>query len=337
MSTEPIRIRITRREADEPSSADRRRAFWAPYLDVGDRSRGNTLGELESKLCRQFGRDLRNQLVYHLRDTIFRNQDDHNLDRFMFRFDKGPESSFEWASAYEKFIDYRIELLRSNPAIQRERIRIVEAVSLIFSTRIASYSSLNLELSMGSLEKVAKVFDSNFESFRVFLEAFVPLAFANVFSEDFADLHAFEISIPTSFTTAFSSVPSSPNPPSAPAAVPVQAAASPTPAPVRSTFSDAALNSREKAEWAWRLANGSLLVPLLIALAVMFFGFREVSQLQRTQFEAIKPILEHQLELLKEDRLRLTATPAPAAMQATPASTPARTTLLPGPSARGSK
>ena len=69
--------------------------------------------------------------------------------------------------------------------------------------------------------------------------------------------------------------------------------------------------ARERAEWIWRLANGSLLIPVLIALAVMFYGMRLLFEIRSSQFNALQPILQHQLELLKEDRLRMAAPATP--------------------------
>jgi hypothetical protein len=79
-------------------------------------------------------------------------------------------------------------------------------------------------------------------------------------------------------------------------ATPKQAAPS-----TESRLSDAA----RKAEWVWRLANGSLLVPVILALIVLYFGIKELSSFRNAQYEALKPILEHHMLLLKEDRERM--------------------------------
>lgn len=55
----------------------------------------------------------------------------------------------------------------------------------------------------------------------------------------------------------------------------------------------------------WRVANGSLLLPVLLALLVMRYGFRALSQIHESHLAALQPVLEHQAALLKEDRERL--------------------------------
>ena len=62
---------------------------------------------------------------------------------------------------------------------------------------------------------------------------------------------------------------------------------------------------RERAEWLWKLANGSLLVPVLIALFVMFYAIRELAAIRQQQLMLLKPLLDHTVELLKEDRARI--------------------------------
>jgi hypothetical protein len=61
----------------------------------------------------------------------------------------------------------------------------------------------------------------------------------------------------------------------------------------------------ERAEYMWRIANGSLLLPVLLALAVLYYVGTEMSSLRNIQMEALKPILDQQMELLKEDRERI--------------------------------
>ena len=132
----------------------------------------------------------------------------------------------------------------------------------------------------------------------------MPPALAGVFDEDFADRFEFTVSNPTSLERAFEEGARHRPVPSPIGAAPHQTGAIPA--------------SRERAEWLWRLANGSLLIPFLLSILVMYFGLRMLTDIRNTQSEALKPVIEHQLELLKEDRARFresnhelpTATPA---------------------------
>jgi hypothetical protein len=141
---------------------------------------------------------------------------------------------------------------------------------------------------------LAKAFDGNFDSFRVFLDAFIPIAFADVFNQEFADRLYFDVTVPFSTQQAFEAASAVGTAVPRPVPDPI------APAPVAPTAA-----ARERAEWLWRLANGSLLVPVLLSLFVMYYGLRMIADIRSTQFEAIRPILDHQMKLLEQDRLRL--------------------------------
>ena len=258
------------------------------------------VAEMESKLCREFGPALQSALVNSLSQPLRKFDSEifpenlRDFERFMFRFGPPDEKWYRYQGGdfLSKVFDFRREILESSPAFAAARERLMAAGGVIFSTRIAGYSSLNLELATGSFDKLAKVFDGHFDELRVFLDAFVPSAFADVFNENFADRHAFEVSIPQSVEDAFVAAAKELN---------AQSAQSDPRSNVPPSVSTA---TRERAEWLWRLANGSLLVPFAIALVVMFYGIRMLSDIRRTEDEALRPILVHQLELLREDRAR---------------------------------
>jgi hypothetical protein len=237
-----------------------------------------------------------------LEDTLFRSEFG-NLERIMFRFFDFPRSEKDLDRAqildsFTRLLEQRQQFFRDQPGIQRTLEKLGAAGAVHFSVRIAGYSSLNLDLSTGAFKSLAEAFDNDFDSFRVFLEAFVPQAFGEVFSSDAADRMNFTVQVPASYEKEFVLVRS----------------ASPPPGPGDNTMQPAsqpATTTRERAEWLWRLANGSLLVPLLLALLVMYQGMSMLKDIHASQAEAMKPILEYQLKLLEEDRHRLFKEPGP--------------------------
>ena len=298
MSIEPIHIRISSRESLRPES-DPRQEFWAPLRNSPENA-NRSISQLEAQLCRQFGLELRSALVEQLSEPLRRIERELmpdrlvDFERFFFRF-KEPMSEREWyryqfGEVFAKFMEMRQQVFRENPVLRHAQERLAEAAGVIFSTRIASYSSGNLDVFTGSFLELNKAFDNNFESFRVFLDAFVPTAFAEVFNEDFADRFDFAVNIPGSIERLFEEAGDS--------------AAVESTATLARPQSSVGSSARERAEWLWRLANGSLLIPFLLAVVVMYFGLRMLSDIRNTQSEALKPVLEHQLELLKEDRAR---------------------------------
>lgn len=321
MKLEPIRLRLVPRQP-LPEQSNPRDAFWRATRRPVDQD--DDISESEGKLRKEFGPALRSLLVQELAEplrqieqTLYRGEF-RDLEHFLFRFFDGPSSDKGWdrsqaLDAYARLLEQRQQFFRESPALRRAQERVAAASSINFSVRLAGYSSLNLDLSIGSIKSVADAFENDFESFRVFLEAFVPQAFGRVFWDESANRLDFTVQVPAAYEQAF--LASSAQQPSAaqPPATAGQAAAVIPPAP-----------ARDRAEWLWRLANGSLLVPLLLALVVMYYGMAMLKDLRGSQNEALKPILEHQLKLLEEDRRRLfkeTPAPSPAASAA---STPAK-------------
>ncbi len=301
---EAIRIRIAAREPDR-NLQNPREAFWAAIRE-GEKESNQTIAGLEGKICREFGVSLRDGLVQHLSKPLQTLDSElfpgslRDLERFFMHF--GPPER-EWyryqaGDVITKFLQYRQELLQGSPALRQAQERIAAASSIVFSTRIVGYASLSLDLATGSFEQLAKVFDGNFDTFRIFLDAFVPLAFADVFDQDSADRFAFDVTVPQSAQESFNYAAQHPDPPRhAPASGPGVALGG---TPHQSS-------ARERAEWLWRLANGSLLIPVLLTILIAFYGLRLLSDIRQSQYQAMQPILQHQLELLREDRARISA------------------------------
>lgn len=297
MPPDAIRIRITAREP-VPASHDRREAFWT--ASRGESDSNQMVASSEAKLCREFGIELRRALLHELAEPL-RTLDSElfpgslrDFEHWMFG---GPSSereryNYQFAEAFSRLLEQKQQVLRESPSLRGVQERLAAAAGITFSTRIAGYSSLNLDLSAGSFKQLAKAFENDFDSFRVFLEAFVPVAFAGVFAEDNANRLDFGVTIPASAEQAFrSAATDTPGPQVAP----------PVPQPVVASQG----TTRERAEWLWRLANGSLIIPVLLAFFVMYQGMKMLTDIRAAQYEALKPILEHQLKLLEEDRHRL--------------------------------
>lgn len=303
MEREPIRIRLIPR-VPFSESRNPREAFW--------RSIGHENGDfdsLERKLCRELGPALRRLLVEHLSGTLrdadktFFRGDFRDLEHFLFLyFDRHfKEQDLQQGQALEilaRLLEQRQQIIWESPGLRAIREKFAAAGQITFSVRIVGYSSIILDLLVGSLKKVAEVFDNDFDSFRVFLEAFVPQACAGVFSYSDAERLDCEVWIPDSFAKAFATA----SPPAAELsqALPKQLASGQPPSA-----------AREKAEWLWKLANGSLLLPVVLSIVVLYLGMSMLHEIGKSQNEMMKPIFEHQMRLLEEDRRRLFKEPVP--------------------------
>ncbi|MBS1808770.1 MAG: hypothetical protein JST84_11305 [Acidobacteria bacterium] len=257
-----------------------RTVFWSP-MTKGDATQIPTM---EFKVTAELGKHLKNRLINHLDEELMELQRVSQMH--------GQE---------EKEIRAAVARLLEKRSV---------ATSLIISVKIEGYSSLELSLDFGSFEKIASIFDSNFDDFRVFLDAFIPLAFMDVFGEGFTRELEFEERMPTTterafYEHAFTSQQQRVNlvpqalPPLPPLAIP------PPPPPAQEKKEDSERSkAMERAQWLWRLANGSLVVPVILALVVLYYAAKELSAAKEAQFQAVKAIMEQQVNGLKEDRER---------------------------------
>lgn len=310
MERESIRIRLIPRDPLRQGE-NPRAAFWHSMQSEDD-----NFDYLEGKLCSEFGPALRHLLITHLSaplrdfDRMFINKF-NNIDNFLFQvferiFTKGRGYDPQILEAFTHLSEQREKFLRENLDLKSVRGKIAAASEVIFNVRITGYSSINLEMAVGGLKKLAEVFDNDFDSFRVFLDAFVPQAYAHVFNSNDARRLDSYIQIPDSFANAFVSTTPFPTA-EVPGALPAHRGNEQSPSP-----------ARKRAEWLWMLANGSLLVPFLISLGVMYLGISTLHDIGRSQNEMIKPIFEHQVKLLEEDRRRLFKESIPVPPTTTP-------------------
>ncbi|MFM7199794.1 MAG: hypothetical protein ACKO6N_03305 [Myxococcota bacterium] len=315
-----LRIRIAALEpSPEGERVDARTAFWRPLRSTNE-SEGQSIPQLEAKLRRKFGETLARHMLEGIRHALSEMDRAARGDEPPWRFFDFPmrrEEPYydEAVAAYSRYLDFRQQLISDNSAYSDAIRRPGDASSVLFSVTIRGYTSLNLDVDISPLHKLASAFESDFESFRVFLDVFVPKTIGDIFTPDFANSFSYNIDIPQEFKQAFLSVPQS-------VALPKATAIAPAP-PEDTKGTD----SQERAKWLWRLANGSLLVPVILALVVLYLGWQEMSSLRDTQQKALESALDHQQKLLEEDRQRLDAllNPKPSTSGATQGTTTSAT------------
>lgn len=323
-----LKIRIAELEPfPEGEREDVRTAFWRPLRSTND-FEGQPIPQLEGKLRREFGSTLARHMLGGIRHAL------SEMDRAA-RGDEPPWRFFDFpmrlkepyldeaVAAYSRYLDFRQQLISDNPAYSDAIRRLGDASTVLFSVTLRGYTSLNLDVDISPLQKLAAAFESDFDSFRVFLDVFVPQTIADIFTQDFANSFSYNIDIPQDFKQEFLAAPQH--------TVLPKAVTESTASRVETKNSD----SQERAQWLWRLANGSLVVPVVLALIVLYFGWKEMSSLRDTQQKALESALDHQQKLLEEDRHRMdelmnpkpstSGKPQAADSSATPAKSPTNT------------
>jgi len=166
-----------------------------------------------------------------------------------------------------------------------------------FRCRVTGYSSLNVKMTVSGFQSLMEIFDRDFESFRVFFEPFLYRSLASAYNGHLASSLSAELRFPDAFKTDFETPP-------------------PPPASTRSRW-----DAHARADWLWRLANGSLLIPVLLALAVLVFAGMAVRDLHRTYVDGVSRLLDLTVQHAADTRSPPDASPS-ADTAAEPADTP---------------
>lgn len=273
---------------------DYREEFWTRVKDASPDMQAWGWARFEAKLVREFGPALRQKLIAHLRapleetgwipdaDLLERIQQDADID------------AFYRAKLYQDFTEF-LEVRKKHFA---DKVfltafdKLAAAASLIFVVRIDGYHSLSLSLLVGALDKLALVFDGDAFNLKLFLGAFAAEAFGDVFGSRAADEFDFDTIVPNSLAEI------------------IAERKAQVPSDQIGTEQHEQTGVREvaqhQAKVAWRYATTTMLIPVLLALTVTYFTFEEMRTISARREKAVESMLEHQLQLLREDRLRMT-------------------------------
>jgi hypothetical protein len=317
-----IKIRIAELELSPKSNnVDLRQEFWSRLGDTNNvESISNTMSvsQLEAKLQREFGRRLATHMRNHISFALDKMDRAACNERYFDFMGLRVEAykNYDYGAAYSRYLEFRQQLIRDNPTYSDAIRRLGDASNVLIRVTIRNYTSLNLDVDISPLRKVASAFESDFDSFRVFLDVFVPQTFAEIFSVNFANSFSYNIEVLQDCKQAFLAIPQ-------PTALQKAVASAATP-----TVDTKVTDSQKRAEWLWRLANGSLLFPVVVAIIVLYLSWQEMSSLRESQRKSLESSLDHQLKLLEEDRQRLDSllnlrpSPISANEQATKSGTP---------------
>ena len=183
---------------------------------------------------------------------------------------------------------YNFDKLPVEVLVQSRR-RQVAAEELIIEARVVGYGSMEVELIFGTVGKLVSAFDANVELFEMFLATYLPIAFSEAVplaarnSAVLEGLQAdfdFTTDIPLSLRQQFSALP-----------VP----------PLRKSGDPAVF---DRAKWAWAISNTTLVVPVLLALGVLYVAFSHLSSLTTAPTQLYQDLLSQQQAALSAERER---------------------------------
>ena len=153
---------------------------------------------------------------------------------------------------------------QENKEYQDLQTKIILATQIEFGIENITYSSLEFDLIVEPIEKVAKLFDDNYELFRIFFEQFIiPDSFVSTLSI-YDDLLPIPVKIypQDDFQREFER-------------------------PKSNAQSNANHSKFQKAKWVWILANTSLVVPVIVALVIFNNKFENIEKFRQKNYKEI--------------------------------------------------
>jgi hypothetical protein len=254
--------------------------------------------ELRDALVNSFTRPLRDVGEPLFFERGFRVDYEFLWDRLLRRASRvGDEPlTLEIIEAFSRLEELRRSRLRQIPDYEKTAARLIAASSVRFSLSGIAYNTLDFGVAVGGIKQLAGAFESDFDSVRVFFDAFIPQAFVESLSLSHSTLPLkYDVQYTSRFERRFHEAS-------------VKEAPTQT-APVLATA--AVPSSMTRAGWLWWVANGTLVIPVAVLLAVLYFTTNQMAALYETRTEAQSSLYQMQIQALSslQDRENQTLRP----------------------------
>ncbi|MES2328184.1 MAG: hypothetical protein V4539_01190 [Bacteroidota bacterium] len=270
--------------------------FWQPIMDAFPESehigkKYDTAEKCENYFRFEFAEDLKQKILNDLNSQI-KGYDYEDSDRLFYRLldehrrGKGTEQEeVEYIRAmstlFEKNGELRNNLYKENKAFQQLLNKRLLVSQLSFAVKNIRYASLGFDLIIEPTQKVIDFCDNNIEYLQVFLGGFIADTFRSEFS-DYNNRIQFDASVEID-KTEFQDL-------------------------KQRRKSDNNLDDHEnsqstkldKAKWYWMLANGSLVIPVIISIYLLYNYQAKLDTVQSTSDRKVDSIIQYQDKLIKQ-------------------------------------
>lgn len=293
-----IKISLTQNQENSNSESPKFK-FWQPIIEAfGDtykRDDYNTADKCENFIRQRFAIKLKENILQDI-DRQLRGYEQNIFERDYYRlFDElrfgrpseKTEQQIEYIRALTTLIEKNSELRKAlyseNPDFQKLVSKRLIASQFSFAVKDVRYASLEFDLILQPAQKVIDFCDNNFEYLQVFLGGFI----AETFREEFSDYNnriPFDTSVfidKSVYQNTITSTPTVTN-------------ANP------SNQSNPGTSKLDKAKWYWTLANGSLLIPVLISIFLLYNYQSKLEAIQTASDKKVDNILQNQDKLIKQ-------------------------------------
>ncbi len=281
-----IKIRIAPIEKTK-ESLNSKESFWR-FISERTNKESNVSENLEYVFKRNFSKELKNNLKQKFRNELRDFERDYRIDfkspyfdeifhHYFRRFEEQEKIHLDdFINSISKLQELKNDYFKDNKEYQKLLTKSLIASQIDFGVKNISYSSIGFDLSIEPFDKVLEVFDNNFELFRIFLDQYIPKSFISSISvyNDSLPLNV-NIEYSNSFKDSFNKKPNE----------------------SKNVETESRNNNQnptgkwDKAKWVWSLANGSLVIPVILALLILYFAFNKiesVNNIRQDNFEKIQ-------------------------------------------------
>ncbi|MCT8338568.1 hypothetical protein MG296_00750 [Flavobacteriaceae bacterium TK19130] len=293
MKEHKVKVRIVPTDISD-RELNTRNSFWR-FISERIEKENNYPERLEYNFKKNFARELKQSLRNKLQNELREVERNYSVDfrssflgEYFYRFNKRSEKNEsvyfdDFVNGLAKLQELKNSYIKDNIEYQELLTKNILATQIEFGIGNIRYASLGFDLIVEPFEKAAQIFDNNYELFRIFLDQYIPESFRSslsIYNDNFPI--SISIDYPADFRNEFESR-NIDN---------VQMAAS--------NGNRNKMNSKlDKAKWAWTLTNTSLVVPVILALVVLYLTFNKFEIIEKNRQYTFKEINVERDKLLK--------------------------------------
>jgi|WetSurMetagenome_2_1015567.scaffolds.fasta_scaffold02226_7 hypothetical protein len=277
-----IRVRIIPTLGDLPTSPNPKEDFWF-HISKSIHTETNNPEYLESKFRKDFPTqlkiDLKKKYINELREIESSYRVDFEpryFDKMFFHYfeKEGKFRIDDYMMGISRLQEIKNEYFKENKEYQDLLMKYLLSTQIEFGVQNIHYSSLGFDFQIEPIEKVIRLFDNNFELFSIFLNSYIPQSFQSSITDDTDSLPiSISIDYPETLKTVFNEKPKT------------------IISSKRSENAELVKPDKwDKAKWIWSLANGSLLVPVLLSLLVLYIAFNKIEKVNEIREQNFKTI-----------------------------------------------
>lgn len=245
---------------------------------------------LEKMFKSNFSKSLKDNLKKKLNFELNQIEEIYNIEFYLKRYperyvknDEGGKST-DFLSDIVKLQELKNSYFKENEEYQKLLKKRILASQIDFGIENIYYSSLGFDLIIEPFDKAAELFDNNYELLRTFFDQYVPESFLSSLAMP-SNLSIIPISInyPNEFKIDFENI-------------------NKVKGYSNMDYSNSNFNQNkwDKARWAWTITNTSLVLPVILALFLLYFIYNKLEFIEKNRQEYYDDINLERDKLLNE-------------------------------------